>query len=130
MTPLESRDKAVGAARAAAAKKAKDILILELRGLAAFTDYFIICSGESTTQVKAIAEHIEAEFLKKKVRPLSIEGLNYAHWVLMDYGDVVIHVFKEETRAYYELEKLWLDAPRMHVEEGLNLPEKGLKIKA
>ncbi len=77
----------------------------------------MISSGESTTQVKAIAEHIEEEFLKEKVKPLSIEGLPYAHWVLMDYGDVIVHVFEEETRAYYELEKLWLDAPRIPFEE-------------
>lgn len=117
MTYLESRDKAGYAAKAAMAKKAKDILILELRGLAGFTDYFVICSGESTTQVKAIAEHVEAEFLKKAIKPLSVEGLRYAHWALMDYGDVVVHVFEEGTRAYYELEKLWLDAPRIPVDE-------------
>lgn len=77
----------------------------------------MISSGESTTQVKAIAEYIEEEFLKKAIRPLSIEGLPHAHWVLMDYGDVIIHVFEEGTRAYYELEKLWLDAPRIPFEE-------------
>lgn len=81
-----------------------------------FTDYFVICSGESTTQVKAIAEHIETEFMKKAIKPLSIEGLSYAHWVLIDYGDVIVHVFEEETRAYYELEKFWLDAPRITID--------------
>lgn len=96
-----------------AAKKAKDTAILELKGLTIIADYFVICSGESTTQVKAIAEYVESEFLKKSVRPLSIEGLRYAHWVLIDYGDVIVHVFEDETRAYYELEKLWLDAPRI-----------------
>lgn len=77
----------------------------------------MICSGESTTQVKAIAEHIEAEFLKDSIRPLSVEGFSYAHWILMDYGDVIVHVFQDETRSYYELEKLWIDAPRIPVEE-------------
>lgn len=96
-----------------AAKKAKDTAILELKGLTIIADYFVICSGESTTQVKAVAEYVESEFLKKSVRPLSIEGLRYAHWVLIDYGDVIVHVFEDETRAYYELEKLWLDAPRI-----------------
>ena len=93
--------------------------------MAAFTDYFVICSGESTTQVKAITEHIESEFMKHALRPLSIEGLRYAHWVLMDYGDVIVHIFKDETRAYYELEKLWLDAPRIDVDEagGTRHPE-------
>jgi ribosome-associated protein len=77
----------------------------------------VICSGESTTQVKAIAEHIETEFMKNDIKPLSVEGLRYAHWVLMDYGDVIVHVFEDETRAYYELEKLWLDAPRVAVDD-------------
>ncbi len=99
------------------AKKARETLILELRDLAIFTDYFVICSGDSTTQVKAIAEHIETEFMKNSIRPLSIEGLRYAHWVLMDYGDVIVHVFEDETRVYYELEKLWLDAPRIVIPE-------------
>lgn len=121
MKPLESRDKATEAARAAIAKKAKDVAILDLHGLVSFTDYFVVCSGESTTQVKAIAEHIEAAFLKGAIKPSSIEGLGYAHWVLMDYGDVIVHVFEEETRAYYELEKLWLDAPRITVPEEKDL---------
>lgn len=98
------------------AKKAKGIVVLELKGITFITDYFIICSGESTTQVKAIAEHIEAELLKSAIKPLSIEGLSYAHWVLMDYGDIVIHVFEDETRDYYELERLWLDAPRIETD--------------
>lgn len=86
----------------------------------------MICSGESITQVKAIAEHIETELMKIALKPLSIEGLRYAHWVLMDYGDVIVHIFEEETRAYYELEKLWLDAPRIAVdEEELAHPQKG-----
>jgi len=102
---------------AADAKKAKDTVVLDLRDLVIYTDYFVICSGESTTQVKAITEHIEEEFLKKAIKPLSIEGLPHAHWVLMDYGDFIVHIFEEETRAYYELEKLWLDAPRIPLEE-------------
>ncbi len=106
------------------AKKARNTLILELKGLTIFADYFVICSGESTTQVRAIADHIEAEFMKDSIKPLSVEGLSYAHWVLMDYGDVVIHIFEDETRGYYELEKLWLDAPRIPVGEG-----KGMQMK-
>lgn len=113
------------AARAATAKKAKETTILQLKGLAIFTDYFVICSGGSTTQVRAIAEHIKEELLKDSVRPLSIEGLSYAHWVLIDYGDVVVHVFEDETRDYYELEKLWLDAGRIEFDA-----EVGADIKA
>jgi len=117
VTPLESSERAQYAAKAALAKKANDTVILKLQGLTIIADYFLVCSGESTTQVKAIAEHIKAEFLKKSIKPLSIDGLKYAHWVLIDYGDVVVHVFEDETRHYYELEKLWLDAPRIPVEE-------------
>jgi ribosome-associated protein len=110
---LESKEKAVKAALMANDKKAHDTLILELKGLTIIADYFVICSGESTTQVSAIAEHIESEFKKNGLRPVSIEGLVYAHWVLMDYGDLIVHIFTQETREYYELEKLWLDAPRI-----------------
>ena len=97
-------------------KKAVDVLVLDLKGLSIIADYFIICSGESTTQVRAIAEAIEENFSQKSMRLIGIEGLNYSHWVLMDYGDIIINVFEEETRAYYQLEKLWLDAPRIPVE--------------
>lgn len=83
----------------------------------------MICSGESTTQVKAIAEHIEAEFLKDSIKPFSVEGFSHAHWILMDYGDVIVHVFQDETRSYYELEKLWIDAPRIPA-EGERPPRK------
>jgi len=98
-------------------KKAKDVIILELKDLSIIADYFLICSGESTTQVKAIADAIGEKFSKRGMRPLGIEGLNNSRWVLIDYGDVIIHVFEEETRDYYQLEKLWLDAPRIPVEE-------------
>lgn len=77
----------------------------------------MICAGESTPQVKAITELIEDRFNKAGVKPLSIEGLSYSHWVLIDYGDVIIHIFEEETRAFYELEKLWIDAKRIQMEE-------------
>lgn len=77
----------------------------------------MICAGESTTQVKAITELIEERFNNAGIKPLGIEGLSYSHWVLMDYGDVIIHIFEEETRAFYELEKLWIDAKRIQMEE-------------
>ncbi len=112
---IDSKEKAIKAAKIAISKKAKDTIILELKDLLAITDYFIICSGESSTQVKTIAETIEEKFSKNKIFPLGKEGLNFARWVLMDYGGVVIHIFDEETRAYYELEKLWLDAPRISI---------------
>jgi ribosome-associated protein len=76
-------------------------------------DYFVICNGENVTQVRTIAERVQERLREQGVRPLRTEGLGFAHWVLMDYGDVIVHIFEAETRAYYELEKLWLDAPRL-----------------
>jgi ribosome-associated protein len=110
---LESKDKALIAAGAALDKKAKDILILDLKNLTTISDYFVICSGDSTTQVKAIVENIKEKFEEADIKTLGIEGLNYNHWVLMDYGDIIVHVFEQETRIFYELEKLWIDAKRI-----------------
>ncbi|NWF99070.1 MAG: ribosome silencing factor [Nitrospirae bacterium] len=104
------------AAKAASGKKAKDIQILDLQSLTTITDYFLICSGDSITQVKAIQEQIEEKLKESGIRPQGIEGLRYAHWVLMDYGDVIIHIFEEETRSFYELEKLWIDAKKIPLE--------------
>jgi ribosome-associated protein len=84
-----------------------------LRGLSTITDYFVICSGESTTQVKAIQEQIEETLKKKGVRPIGIEGRSHSHWILIDYGDVIVHIFEESTRTFYELEKLWIDAKKV-----------------
>jgi len=114
---LNTKKKAIEAAKIANSKKAKDTLILELKNLSTFTDYFVICSGESSIQVKTIAEAIEEKFSKNKIFLLGREGLSSAHWVLLDYGDVVIHIFNEESRAYYELEKFWLDAPRISIKD-------------
>jgi ribosome-associated protein len=104
-------------AKAALDKKAKDLIILDLKGLTIIADYFIICSGESITHVKAIAEGVEERSAKAGIKPLGIEGLNYSHWVLMDYSDVILHIFEEETRVFYELEKLWMDARRISLGE-------------
>jgi ribosome-associated protein len=124
LTPKEKRlsitssAKALEAARLALEKKAVDLLVLDMSGLVVFTDYFVICSGVSTQQVKAIVDNIDEGLSGKKITPQGVEGRAYAHWVLIDYGDVVVHVFDKETREYYGLEKLWLDAPRLDVDEG------------
>lgn len=89
-----------------------------MKALSTITDYFVICSGENPIQIKAIAEAIEEELAKSKVYPSGIEGLDFARWVLMDYGDFVIHIFNEDARAYYELERLWMDAPRIAIGKG------------
>ena len=115
--PLKSRDLAIQAAKAALGKKALDVTVLDLSGLTFIADYFVICSGESTTQVKAVAEFIEQEFAKKRIKPLGVEGAAHSHWILIDYGDVIIHVFEKETRAYYNLDKLWMDAKVVEINE-------------
>jgi ribosome-associated protein len=108
---------ALRAAHAALKKKAVDLLVLDLSGLTVIADYFVICTGESTTQVKALAESVEKECAVKGVRLLGMEGLDYGHWVLLDYGDVIVHVFERETREYYGLEKLWMDAKTLEIDE-------------
>lgn len=114
---IESKAKAVVAARASLDKKARDVLILELKGLTVIADYFVICSGDSAPQVKAVVEQVEEKLNKRGIKPLKIEGLRNARWVLMDYGDIIVHVFETETRDYYELEKFWLDALRISFDE-------------
>lgn len=91
-------------------KKALDVIILDLRELDAFTDYFVICSGEVDLQVKAIVDHIYETLLAEKVKPLSREGYENLQWVLIDYIDCVLHVFLPDRREFYRLEKLWIDA--------------------
>ena len=115
--PLIGRELALMAAKAALQKKAQGLVILELAGSTVVADYFVICSGESTTQVKAIVDFMEQELFLQGIRPIGREGLKYSHWALLDYGDVVIHVFERETREYYSLEKLWMDAKTIDFHE-------------
>jgi ribosome-associated protein len=114
---LKSRELALAAAAAARNKKALDIIILELGELTVIADYFVICSGESTTQVRTIAESIERELARTGNAPSGREGIRFSHWVLLDYGNVIIHIFEKETRAYYGLEKLWMDARTIECHE-------------
>ncbi len=108
--------RAVKAAEAAIGKKAKDTIILELKDLSSIADYFVICSGDNPAQVKAIAGAVDEYFSREKVQRLGKEGMDAASWVLLDYGDIVINIFNVETREYYDLERLWIDAPRISVE--------------
>ncbi len=116
MVILESIEKTRLIVKASQDKKAVGPVILEIKELTVIADYFVICSGESGTQVGAIADNIREEMVKSGVRPRSVEGADHNSWVLIDYGDVIVHVFENETRNYYELEKLWLDAPQITVE--------------
>jgi len=101
------------AAEAAAAKKALDPVALDLRAVAGVADYFLICSGASEVQVKAIAEAVEERLHRHGAGPWHVEGLEGRRWVLLDYVDFVVHVFHEKTREYYLLERLWGDAGRV-----------------
>jgi ribosome-associated protein len=100
-------------AKAVLGKKASRLVMLDVRGLSSITDVLLVCSGQSNRQVTAIAEHILVDLKKHGIRPLSIEGLTEGHWVVMDYGDVIIHVFYEPIRTFYDIEGLWADAKRI-----------------
>ena len=99
--------------RAVIARKAGRVVVLDVGELTSIADAFIICSGRSNRQVTAIAEHVEADLKSRGIRPLSVEGRREGHWVLMDYGDVVIHIFYESVREAFDLEGLWIDARRI-----------------
>ncbi|MFO7709500.1 MAG: ribosome silencing factor [Desulfobacterales bacterium] len=94
-------------------KKAVNVAVLDVRGLTSIADAFIICTGRSNRQVTAIAEHVERELRKQKIKPLSVEGAKEGQWVLLDYGSVIMHVFFDSVREFYDLEGLWTDARRL-----------------
>lgn len=98
-------------------KGARSIQILDLRGKVDYADLLVLCSGTSTKHVGTVAETIEQRLRRSGVRPATVEGASVGHWVLLDYGDVVVHVFLEEVRTYYDIEGLWMDAPRIAVPE-------------
>jgi len=103
------------AAQAADEKKAQEIIVLRLSAITEFTDYFVICTGNSTRQTQAIADAVVEELKKFKMRPLHTEGYNNAEWILIDYGAFVVHIFTEESRSFYDLERLWRDAEKVEV---------------
>jgi ribosome-associated protein len=104
------------AARAALDHKALDLIVLDVRGVSGVADYFLVCSGRSTTHIQTIADAIRAELRALDVRPRHAEGVPESGWILLDYGTLLVHVFLEETRAYYALERLWGDAPALSLE--------------
>jgi ribosome-associated protein len=117
-TQDQVREWARTAARAASAKGGDETVIIEVGAVLAITDAFVISSGRNTRQVRTIAEEVEAKLKAEGgISPLRVEGLGDSQWVLLDYGDLVIHVFLDETRAFYDLERLWSDAPRVAWED-------------
>jgi ribosome-associated protein len=109
------------AARAAGEKKATEIVALDLREVASFTEYFVICTGANTRQVQAISNSVEDELRKAGKRPLHIEGYSTGEWILLDYGDFIMHVFSNSSRRFYDLERLWRDAGPV------KLPEESIR---
>ncbi len=102
------------ALHAAADRKAHDLVVLDLREVASFTDYFVIASGTNVRQVQAVADAVQEQLRKQlSVKPARVEGYNSAEWVLLDYGDFIFHVFEEKSRRFYDLERLWRDAARV-----------------
>lgn len=114
--PLSTVGKVQLGARAALGKKAEDLLILDVQKFSTIGDYFLICSGRSTTQVQSIADAIEEALKAHAVRVSHREGQPESGWVLLDYGDVVVHVFLPETLGFYALDRLWGDAPEVPVD--------------
>ena len=98
---------------AALKKKAFDVIALDVRTFTSVADYFVICSGSSNRQTQAIAESIELDLKKHGFRALGIEGFTHGSWILLDYGDIVMHVFYQPVRDFYGLERLWADAPKV-----------------
>lgn len=114
---MEAIKKAMLCSRYAEEKKAKDILILELKGLTDIADYFLIASGTSERHVRTIAEYIEESMKEAGIKHLYIEGYKDGRWVIIDYNDFVAHIFLEELRELYDLESLWIEAKQIKIEE-------------
>ncbi|NIS63312.1 MAG: ribosome silencing factor [Proteobacteria bacterium] len=125
-----SREKSLRCVRAALEKKAYDLVLLDVQEISSFTAYFLICSGRSDRQVQAIARSIEDDLKRMGIRPLGMEGFEGGKWILMDYDDVLVHVFLDPVRKFYDLEGLWLDAPRVEkVEQEARRSSLGAKVR-
>ncbi len=110
-------------------KKAKQIVVLNVKKISSFTDYLLICSGATDRQVQAISSAVQEYLKKENIRPLGVEGKENAEWILLDYDDIVISVFQESARSFYGLENLW-DAPRMEIDENTTAIKKLTKDMA
>jgi ribosome-associated protein len=115
--PSSSQEQAIFIAQAAREKQAEDVLILEVGHLTSIADYFVFGSGESERQVRAIASFIEKEMAARFGSKPQVEGKETSKWILLDFGDIIVHIFKTEVRQYYALEKMWADAPQITIPE-------------
>ncbi len=116
MTPNEIAKQAI---QAALDRKAEDMTLLHVTELTTLADYYVICTGSSMTQLRAIADSVDECLSKQGIEPLRIEGYRGSGWVLIDYGSVIIHVFKKDMRMFYNIERLWADAVKVDVEQFL-----------
>jgi ribosome-associated protein len=112
---IDGKEQVLLCVNASLKRKAKKLIILNVKEYSSFADYFIICSGTSDRQVQAITASIQENLKEYGIMPLGIEGEQHGRWVLMDYEDVIIHIFYEPVREFYDIERLWSDAPRMEV---------------
>src|SRR5262245_31084230 len=130
MTGPTAEEKAALVSRIAIDRKALDIVGLDMRDISSITDYFLLCSGGSDRQVRAIADAIDETLGASGVALLGMEGYREGHWILMDFGDVIVHVFSPETREYYDLERLWANAPRIDLSAEIAgiVPHEGASV--
>ena len=122
---IDSKTLAIEIAKILDKKKAVDVRVLKVESLTVLTDYFVIASGTSATQVGALADEVEYELSQKGIEPYTTEGFDSKNWVLLDYSSVIVHVFVSNTRTYYDLEHLWADGEPMDISEYL-IPENSL----
>jgi len=127
---LDAREAALLCVRYALEKKAYDLVLLQVGELTSLADYFLICTGRSDRQVQAIAQGIEENLGKLGRKPVSVEGYEQGHWVLVDYGDVIAHIFYEPVREFYDLERLWARARRVNLPEPYRSQVRELKLAA
>jgi ribosome-associated protein len=118
------------ALNAADAKKANDMVALDISGIASFADFFILCTGDSSRQMQAIADEVEQRLRAIGIRPSHIEGYQNAEWILMDYLEFVVHIFSKSARVYYDLERLWRDGKRLDVSKFLEEDKPKPRAKA
>ncbi|HYA12969.1 MAG TPA: ribosome silencing factor [Syntrophales bacterium] len=126
---INGKERVLLCVNASIKKKAKDLTILNVKKFSSFADYFIICSGTSDRQVQAIAASVQEILKEYGILPLGVEGERLGKWILIDYEDVIIHVFYEPIREFYDIERLWSDAPCMKVDDKaveLTALEKGI----
>lgn len=128
MTHVEARERALLCVRFALEKKAYDLVLMEVGRYTSLADYFLICTGRSDTQVQAITQSIEENLGRAGIRPLSIEGYARGQWVIVDYGDVVVHIFYDPVREFYDLERLWARAPRVTLPEPYHSQARDLRL--